>query len=95
MAQITNPEDLMDEYTSGAGNEQDKPEEKEIFKKKLNTEFPLSGGETEEEWENATEGIEDDEEEDEEIDEEEDKQDTAEFKRRLDTEFPLSGGEAV
>jgi len=94
MGEITNPEELMGAYTSGAGNEQDKKgsekdEEKTIFTTKIDTEFPLSGGETEEDWKQATEDV---TENDDEL--EDDEADQAEFERRLDTEFPLSGGEA-
>ena len=67
------------------------PESDSILKKKLDTEFPLSGGETEQDWEQATKDTEEDDIE--EDDTEEDTEDAPEFKRRLDTEFPLSGGE--
>ena len=60
-----------------------------IFKKKLDTEFPLSGGETEEDWKIATSDLLED---DDTIDDNEEV-DEKEFKRRLNTEFPLSGGE--
>ena len=64
----------------GAGDE-----DKKILRKKLSTEFPLSGGETDMELSAIFgSGSEDTE------DEAEEKQ---EFKRRLDVEFPLSGGE--
>jgi len=54
-------------------------EEKQILKKKLATEFPLSGGETDAEWFAITEDT---------------PEEKKVFKRKLDTEFPLSGGEA-
>ena len=60
------------------------PNEKKVddddFMKNLDTEYPLSGGEEDEDME-TDEDMEDDEEDDE------------EFKESLDTEFPLSGGE--
>ena len=79
MALNSNMEDL--------GNNQ--PESDKILKKKLDTEFPLSGGETEQEWELAI----NDTEEDDVDDGEEATEDKTEFKRKLNTEFPLSGGE--
>lgn len=55
---------------------------------KLDTEFPLSGGETEEDFESV-----DDKEEDETGEEKADKSKKTSFFDDLDTEFPLSGGE--
>ena len=60
------------------------PNEKKVddddFMKNLDTVYPLSGGEEDDDME-TDEDMEDDEEDDE------------EFKESLDTEFPLSGGE--
>ena len=61
------------------------PNEKKVddddFIKNLDTEYPLSGGEADDDDLETDEHMEDDEEDDE------------EFKESLDTEFPLSGGE--
>jgi hypothetical protein len=79
--EIENREDLVD---------------REVLKSKLETEFPLSGGETEADWEAVTNTTSEDttEEETEEDEIEEDvKPDEQEFKRRLEDEYPLSGGE--
>ena len=78
-----------DGLTTGADNQQNEQDKnKSILKEKLETEFPLSGGETEEEWQAA---IHDADENDETTEQDEKK----ELKRRLNTEFPLSGGEAA
>lgn len=53
-----------------------------ILKQKLDTEFPLSGGETEGEWEQATTST-----------DKETPEDTAGFSRRAATGLPLSEAE--
>lgn len=54
--------------------------EEKLFKQQLDTEFPLSGGETDEELDESLEAL---------------KEDIAgkDLKKHLDTDFPLSGGE--
>jgi len=83
MAHTTNADDLN---VNNAGNESENElKDKEILKKKLATEFPLSGGETESEWSIAIGDV---------TGEDDTVEEKKEFKRTLNTEFPLSGGEA-
>lgn len=45
---------ILDQDKDLNTNEDEKKREDELFQEKLETEFPLSGGETEEDWEKAT-----------------------------------------
>ena len=66
-------------------NQDEKKIDDDEFIQNLDTSFPLSGGENDEDLEN-------DEDEDNDKDENDD-EDDEEFKENLETEFPLSGGE--
>jgi len=59
---------------------------------KLDTEFPLSGGETEEDFESVDDSEEEDADDDKGAKKSEEHHHTS-FKDDLETEFPLSGGE--
>lgn len=71
-------------------NQDKKKVDDDEFFRNLDTEFPLSGGETDDD---DTDENEQDNDEDEKEEDDEDEKEDEEFKHQLDTEFPLSGGE--